>query len=115
MSRDELAAAAWRAAAGRTIAGRTRILGLVRDRLVVEVDDALWQRNLHALRSQILANFRNLLEDAAPKELEFRIGSPRRPPQRVEQPSPQSQDEADAISDPIWRHLYKASRRKATA
>lgn len=115
MSRDELAAAAWPAAAGRTIANRTRVAGLVRERLVVEVDDILWQRNLHGLRRQILANFAELLDDAAPKELEFRIGVPRRPPQREGIQLSASQDEADAISDPIWRHLYKASRRKATA
>lgn len=115
MSRDDLALAAWPAAAGRKIANRTRVIGLVRDRLVIEVDDVLWQRNLHGLRSQILGNFRSLLDDSAPKELEFRIGVPRRPPQRVETPLSPSQDEADAITDPIWRHLYKASRRKATA
>src|SRR5574338_1320184 len=114
MSRDELATAAWPAAAGRKIADRTRVVGLVRDRLVIEVDDVMWQRNLHSLRVQILSNFRNLLEEGAPTELEFRIGVPRRPPQR-EAPLMQSGDEADAITDPIWRYLYKASRRKATA
>ena len=66
MSRDDLALAAWPAAAGRKIANRTRVIGLVRDRLVIEVDDVLWQRNLHGLRSQILGNFRSLLDDVGP-------------------------------------------------
>lgn len=115
MSRDELAVAAWPAAAGRKVANRTRAIGLVRETLVVEVDDALWQRNLHGLRAQILGNFSGLLQDAAPTALEFRIGAPRRPPQRAGMPPADSQDEADSIADPVWRYLYKASRRKATA
>lgn len=122
LSAEELAGAAWPAAAGKTIARRTRVIGMVRSRLVIEVDDPLWQRNLHGFRNQLLRNLKELLEDGAPQELEFRLGTPKRPVQseilHAETSAPArgaAPDEADAIADPVWRYLYKASRRKATA
>ena len=87
------------------------MFGLVRERLVVEVEDAMWQRNLHGLRGQILAKLNELLGAEAPSDIEFRIGVPRRPPQREEL----SADEADMIGDPVMARIYKISRRKALA
>lgn len=113
LSAEELALAAWPAAIGKRLAGRTRAVSLVRDRLVIEVEDAVWQRNLHALRTQILSNLGGILGAAAPADLEFRIGVPRRPPQREERVG--LPDEADGIADPILSHLYRVSRRKAGA
>jgi hypothetical protein len=80
--------------------------------LTVEVEDELWQRNLQLLRTQIEANLEELLGPLAPRRLEFRIGVPRRPPQPAR---PAAADEADSIADPVLRHLYLASRRKAGA
>lgn len=114
----ELAVAAWPAAIGKRLAGRTRAIGMVRERLVVEVEDAVWQRNLHGLSNQILTNLADLLGESAPRDLEFRIGIPKRPPQRAESGQARgllSGDEADRIADPVLRRIYIMSRRKAGA
>lgn len=112
LTRAELAVAAWPAAVGRRLAGRTKALAFVQNRLIVEVEDALWQRNLQALSGQILANFGRTLGADAPLEIEFRIGVPRRPPQRA---AAAAGDDAAGIADPVLRRIYIASRRKAGA
>jgi len=112
LTRSELAVAAWSAVIGKRLAGRTKVVELRDNRLVVEVEDALWQRNLNGLRGQILTNFQKALGAAAPGEIEFRIGPPRRPPQRT---TLFSRDEADRIADPVLRRIYLSSRRKAGA
>lgn len=112
LTRAELAVAAWPAAVGRRLAGRTKALALIHERLIIEVEDALWQRNLQALSPQILANYNRTLGAEAPRELEFRVGVPRRPPQRAAAPSG---DDAAGIADPVLRRIYIASRRKAGA
>ena len=120
-SPGELVLAAWPAAVGRRLAARTRAIALRNGRLFVDVEDELWRRNLTALRLQILRNFSELLESAAPTEIEFRIGIPRRPPQREESSpvfsltAPSLPDEADSIADPGLRRIYINSRRKARA
>lgn len=116
-SAGELAVAAWPAAIGKRLAAKTKAIGVVRERLVVEVEDAVWQRNLHGLRNQILFNLTNLLGESAPQDLEFKIGIPRMPPRRAE-PSYSASlfaDEADRIADPVLRRIYIMSRRKAGA
>ena len=80
--------------------------------MVVEVEDDLWRRNLAGLRHQLLKNLRELLDSAAPSEIEYRIGIPRRPPARE---VAASADEADSIVDPVLRRIYINSRRKALA
>lgn len=112
LTEGELALAAWPAVIGKRLAARTRAVEWRAGLLVVEVEDALWQRNLHGLRGQILENFTKTLGSAAPRELEFRIGIPRRPPQRA---LTLSADEADRIVDPVLRRIYVSSRRKAGA
>ena len=117
MSGEELARAAWPSAVGKRIAVRTSIFGLVRDRLVVEVEDAVWQKQLFHLRYQILNNFAEIIGGDIVRDIEFRIGTPRRPPQpasRIDN-SRSSGDEADGIKDPVLRILYKESRKKASA
>lgn len=120
-SPDELVLAAWPAAVGRRLAARTRAVALHDGRLLVDVEDDLWRRNLTTLRLQILRNFSDLIDSAAPTEIEFRIGIPRRPPAREQSSpvfaltSPRAADEADAIADPGLRRIYIKSRRKALA
>ena len=112
----ELACAAWSSAVGKKIAGRTRAAKLVRERLVVEVDDKIWQRQLFALTPHLLNNMAKLLGNGMVEELEFRVMPRRREPQRAAAAVPALfADEADAISDPVLRSLYKASRAKAQA
>jgi len=118
---EELVLAAWPAAIGKRLAGRTRAVAVRGANLVVEVEDDIWRRNLSGLRQQILRNLSDMLEGAAPREIEFRIGIPRRPPRREEAPStfslraPGGSDEADGIADPVLQRIYLMSRRKARA
>lgn len=120
---EELTCAAWPAVVGKRLAGRTRAVLLKGGRLVVEVEDDLWRRNLTALHGQIIRNFAELLESAAPSQIEFRIGIARRPPARAETPVPfalsapvvEGGDDADGIVDPVLRRIYINSRRKALA
>jgi predicted nucleic acid-binding Zn ribbon protein len=111
---EELARSAWPAAVGKKIALRTRALGLVRTRLVIEVEDAVWQRQLWTLQGQILQGIEKVLGRQVVTGLEFRIGVPRMKPTRVEA-LPFSGDEADLIRDPVFRLNYKAARKRANS
>jgi hypothetical protein len=114
---EEIACAVWPRAVGKTIANHTSRLKLVRHNLVVEVEDAIWQRQLHSLSRQIVARIQKLTGSDAVQDIEFRIGVPRREPQRAETRQPDipaaESDEADSIQDPVMRRLYRLSRKKA--
>lgn len=84
LTEDDLARAVWPAAVGKVIAGHTVRIKLVRSKLVVEVEDAIWQRQLHQLSAQILSRLRKLTGSDSIQDLEFRIAVPRRQAQRVE-------------------------------
>lgn len=114
---EGLACAAWPAAVGKKVAARTRAARMVRTRLIVEVEDVLWQRQLFALSRQILGNLERRLGPGIVEDLEFRVIPRRREAQRAEaaQPALASPDEADQITDPVLRKIYKHSRKKATA
>jgi hypothetical protein len=117
LSADELAFAAWTAAVGKRIAVHAQPKALVRGSLVVETEDGVWQKQLFHLRFDILAKLSEIVGSGVITDLEFRIAraTPRRPPQ-----SAQSHgeilplDDADSIQDPVWRILYKQSRKNAT-
>jgi hypothetical protein len=117
MSAEELACSAWPEAVGRKIAAHTRAARMVRTRLVVEVEDKTWQRQLFALTPFILFNLQKLLGSGVVDELNLRIVPRRREPQRATEAfrAPLEVDDADAIADPVLRGLYKASRKKALA
>ena len=112
---EELARAAWRQAVGVRIAARTRATRMVRTRLIVEVEDKVWQRQLFALTRQILANLEKNLGPGLVEDLEFRIVPRRRGPQLAEQAMNAPADEAELIADPVLRSIYRASRKKALA
>jgi hypothetical protein len=111
----EIACTAWAAAVGRKIASHTRAAHMVRSRLVVEVEDKVWQRQLFALTSHILRNLEKSLGPGLVEDIEFRIVPRRREPQRAALPVPALFDEADGIADPVLREIYRASRTKALA
>lgn len=115
MGAEELARAAWGQAVGPKIAGHTRATRMVRTRLIVEVEDKLWQRQLFALTSHILRNLEKSLGPGVVEDLEFRILPRRREPQRAEQAARPVMDEAESIADPVLRGIYRASRKKALA
>ena len=113
---EQLCCAAWPEAVGLKIARHTRPAKLVRTRLVVEVEDATWQRQLFTLTPHILANLERTLGRGLLDDLEFRIVPRRREPVLAREATPGLfADDADAIADPVMRHLYKLSRKKAQA
>jgi predicted nucleic acid-binding Zn ribbon protein len=112
---EELACAAWAQAVGKKIAAHTRPAKLVRTCLVVEVEDRIWQRQLFGLTWQIVRNLERHLGPGLVEDMEFRIVPRRREPQRATEALPGLWDEADAITDPVMRGIFKASRKKALA
>lgn len=121
LSEDDIARAAWPAAVGKAIASHTSRLKVVRTTLVVEVEDATWQKQLYPLTWQILERLRKITGSETIQEIEFRIAIPRREPQRagtLENPAggmTSSADESDAIRDPVLKRLYQISRKRASA
>jgi hypothetical protein len=116
ISAVEIACAAWPHAVGKKIASHTRAVRLVRTRLVIEVEDNIWQRQLFSLSLHILRNLEKSLGAGLVDDLEFRVVPRRREPQRATLPVPPLlRDEADGIADPVLRDIYRASRKKALA
>ena len=122
ISPEELAIAAWPDAVGKKLAAHTRAARMVRSRLVVEVEDAIWQRQLFTLSHQILGNLEKSLGHGFVEDVEFRVVPRRREPQRAQQAASTVEpagallaDDADRIADPVMRGIYKASRKKALA
>lgn len=118
---DDFARAIWPSAVGRTIAAHTARVKLVRTKLVVEVEDAIWQRQLYPLSGQILEQIRRVTESDLVQDIEFRIGVPRRQAARAERREGEGggtqavPDEAETIRDPVLKKVYRLSRKKATA
>lgn len=117
ISTEELACAAWPEAVGKKIAAHTRAVRMVRTRLVVEVEDRIWQRQLLTLTPFILFNLQKHLGAGAVDDLDLRVVPRRREPQRAVSAfrGALDGDEANAIADPVLRGIYKASRKKALA
>ena len=114
-SPERIACGAWKRAVGKRLAGRTKPVKLVRDRLVVEVEDEIWRESLWKLRYQILRNIEREIGPEIVSDLTFVVAPPRREPQRETAAMPallQNQDEADAIADPGLRRVYRNSRRR---
>jgi predicted nucleic acid-binding Zn ribbon protein len=116
ISQDDLARAAWPAAVGKRIAVHAAAKSLVRGSLIVEVEDSIWQKQLFYLRFQILAKLQEVVGAGLITDVEFRIATPRRPPQpALSLNDAKPADEADAITDPGMRTVYKQARKKASA
>ncbi len=113
---DGLVRAAWPLAVGKKIALKTRPARMVRDRLIVEVEDMVWQKQLFALSKQILTNLTRHLGEGLVGDLEFRVMPLRRDVQRAAAAQgARLFDDADDIADPVMRNMYKMARRKALA
>jgi predicted nucleic acid-binding Zn ribbon protein len=106
---EEFAEAVWPAAVGKRLALRTGPVKLYGRALVVDVEDAQWQKQLTTMSAQILTKVQMLAGPGMVDSIEFRIGIPRREP-RVALPFVDTDDRADGINDPIFRQLYLASR-----
>jgi len=120
VSVEDLARAAWNVAAGKKIAAHTLGVRLVRQHLIVQVEDDVWRRQLFSLRGFILSNLRKTLGEGVVTGLEFRIGARRIGPGREERlrlPATRQAavaDEADRIEDPVLRDIYKKARNRAS-
>ncbi len=114
---EEIACAAWGGAVGKKIAAHTRATRMVRKRLVIEVEDRIWQRQLFTLTPQILAILEKNIGRGVVEDLEFRIVPRRREAQRAMTATAAAPgaDEAESIEDPVLRLIYRASRKKALA
>jgi hypothetical protein len=115
---EELACTAWPGAVGPRIAVHARAVRMVRTRLIVEVEDVVWRRQLFALSSQILRNLEKSIGPGAVEDLEFRVVPRKREPQRETRAGGDPGlplDEADAIPDPVLRGLYRVSKKRALA
>ena len=116
LSGEELACAVWPQAAGKKIAAHTRAAKLVRTRLVVEVEDDTWRRQLNALSRHMVWNFEQILGKGMVEDVEFRVVPRRREPQRAAAAVPALfADDSLAIADPVLRSIYRAARNKALA
>jgi predicted nucleic acid-binding Zn ribbon protein len=112
----KVACAVWALSVGKKIAGHTRATRMVRTRLIVEVEDAIWQRQLFTLTPQILGKLEQSLGHGVVEHVEFRVVPRRREPQRAAAAVPAlAADEANDIHDPVLRSIYRASRKKALA
>lgn len=114
-SPERIACGAWKRAVGKRLAVRTKAVKLVRDRLVVEVEDEIWRESLWKLRFQILRNIEKEIGTEIVSDLHFVVAPPRREAQRETGPPPAAvvaPDEADEIADPGLRRVYRNSRRR---
>ncbi|MBV8827806.1 MAG: DUF721 domain-containing protein [Acidobacteriaceae bacterium] len=114
---DDLVRGIWTAAVGKAISAHANPSKIVRGTLIVEVEDAIWQKQLYALSSQIVDRVQKLLGTTNVTGVEFRIAIPRRQPGREElvREQPASTDEADRIQDPVLKRVYQISRKRASA
>ncbi|MDX2153131.1 MAG: DUF721 domain-containing protein [Bryobacteraceae bacterium] len=115
---EDILRAAWASAVGKKIAVHSRVAGMVRERLIVEVDDAVWQRQLFTLRSHILRRLAEVSGVEFARELELRVAPPlpkRTPPKGPPLPLLDAADEAERIANNGLRLLYRKARKRATA
>lgn len=109
--RETRALAAWPVAAGIKIARHTRAASLVRNTLVVQVGDYVWQQQLSRLRDALLRNLVKELGEAVVTEIDFRPMPPRRQPQQAVSAR---RANADNIDDPVLALLYLRSRERVS-
>ena len=114
VTQEAMVCAAWANAVGKKIAAHSRAVKMVRAHLVVEVEDAIWQRQLFVLRRQIQVKIDESIGAGIVEDIEFRVSPRRLGPVRAQQSVTQS-DEADGIGDPVLRNIYKASRKRELA
>jgi predicted nucleic acid-binding Zn ribbon protein len=97
------ARAAWNLAAGKKIGAHTLAAALVRDTLVVEVEDIIWQRQLASLEHFLLRNLAEALGEPLVKKIDFRPMPKRRAPHRAETARPSSETVKDPVLDLVYR------------
>lgn len=112
---EAVVTALWPLVVGGKVAARTRPVRLFKTTLIVETVSPDWRRQLARMSGDIVKQLNAAAGKPVVKDLEFRVAvnPPARPPRRAA--SATGLDEADAISDPHLRRLYRQSRRRAQA
>jgi hypothetical protein len=110
---EQVACGAWAGIVGKRLARYSRASKLVRDRLVVEVDDEGWKESLTGLRGQILRKLEMAIGEGIVGDIHFQIMPPRFAAQK--QAGPTLFDEAESIEDAGMRRIYRQARRRETA
>jgi Dna[CI] antecedent, DciA len=108
---DNLARTAWPKAVGKVISAHTQAGTLVRNRLVIDVEDVTWQRQLVPLSAQIVRKLEAVIGPGVVTDLEFRVAPLRIRPRR-ETVLPLFDLNPDLPGDPIFRHVYLLDRRR---
>lgn len=111
---ENLARTAWPKAVGKFIAAHSHAATMVRDRLIVDVEDVTWQRQLVPLTGQILRKLEALIGPGSVSDLEFRVMPMRIKPKR-ETLLPLFDANPDLPPDPVFRHVYLMDRRRRGA
>ncbi len=115
ISTERVACAAWKKAVGKRLANRTNAVKLVRERLVIEVEDEVWRNNLYSLRPQILRNLAAALGPGIVEDISFEVMPRRIEPQRETRLTAPEIEAGLDIEDPGMRRIYRTSRRRETA
>jgi hypothetical protein len=117
ISPERIACSAWKKAVGKRLANRTNAIKLVRDRLVIEVEDEVWRNNLYSLRPQILRNLEAALGPGIVGDISFEVRPRRIEPQRETRfVLTAAEKEAGVdIQDPGMRRIYLRARKRETA
>jgi hypothetical protein len=108
---ENLARTAWPKAVGKVISAHTQAATMVRDRLIIDVEDHTWQKQLVPLTAQILRKLEALIGPGAVGDIEFRVAPLRIRPRR-ETMLPLFDANPDLPGDPVFRHLYMLDRRR---
>ena len=101
------ACAAWKVAAGKKIAEHTRATALVRGKLLVQVEDQIWQRQLSTLSEALLRNLEKALGEPLVVDIDFRPMPGRREPQKAERAIGR-----EGVQDPVLDMLYRQARKR---
>ena len=123
---DDIVRGLWPSVVGKVIARHTGKITMVRNKLVVEVEDPIWQKQLFCLSKQIVDRMQKLMGSTSVEDVEFRVTIQRKQPQRAESIAARSEraigtftargsDEADGIQDAVLKKVYRLSRKRATA
>ena len=124
---EDLIRSAWTHLAGRQLAARTRPLRIYRGRLVVEVPERSWARQLRRFEGALLDRVNRLLGERRVNDVEWHANPaldgaappspPRKPPVREKMRQEDASDAslhaaAQAIGDPELRELFLRTARK---
>ena len=98
---EAAAIAAWKHAAGDGLKEHAVPLKLEHRTLRVAVVDAIWQKQLHSMRGQLLFRVNSILGQPVVSAIEFEI-DPKRFKTRTEQPQPPEQPLDNEVPLELW-------------